>query len=165
MCVITAFVGFRPVEQVSAVLKSVPELQELFKNETLESFHKTASSSASDAEAKAALRSLFYEAVNASGPKIKSIVPKLRERIAREGADTVLGAANAFTPKGEANAFGESEAAAMARAFDISVDTYGPEDVGTLTALILMNVLRMRAGEGAWIQGAQPYFLRPSRGV
>lgn len=150
----TAFVGFRPLDQLAAILRGTPELQELFKDETLQSFYRVAdNSSASDAEAKAALRTLFYEAVNASGAKVKSIVPKLRERIAHMGADAVFGAANAFTAKGEANASGESEAEAMARAFEISVTTYGEEDVGTITALTLMNVLRMRGGEGAWIQG------------
>ncbi|GAA5864472.1 hypothetical protein JCM3774_005139 [Rhodotorula dairenensis] len=148
----TAFVGFRPVEQLSAILRGTPELQELFKDETLQTFYRVAGSSPSDADAKAAIRTLFYEAVNASADKVKSIVPKLRERIAHMGADSVFGAANAFTAKGEANASSESEAEAMARAFEISVKTYGEEDVGTITALALMNVLRMRAGEGAWIQ-------------
>lgn len=150
----TAFVGFRPLDQLAAILRGTPELQELFKDETLETFYRVAdNAAASDAEAKAALRTLFYDAVNASGAKVKSIVPKLRVRIAHMGADSVFGAANAFTAKGEANASGESEAEAMARAFEISVTTYGEEDVGTITALTLMNVLRMRAGEGAWIQG------------
>ncbi|POY71440.1 putative Mannose-6-phosphate isomerase [Rhodotorula taiwanensis] len=148
----TAFVGFRPVEQVAAVLRGTPELQELFNPDTLEAYYRVAESSPNEADGKAALRTLFAEAVNASSSKVKAIVPKLCKRIAQEGADQVFGAANAYTAKGEANASGESEAEAMARAFEISVKTYGDEDVGSLTALTLMNVLRMRAGEGTWIQ-------------
>lgn len=148
-----AFVGFRPVEQVAAVLRGTPELQELFNPDTLEAYYRVAESSPNEADGKAALRTLFAEAVNASSSKVKAIVPKLCKRIAQEGADQVFGAANAYTAKGEANASGESEAEAMARAFEISVKTYGDEDVGSLTALTLMNVLRMRAGEGTWIQG------------
>ncbi|BGP44879.1 Mannose-6-phosphate isomerase [Rhodotorula kratochvilovae] len=147
----TAFVGFRPPQQLAAIIKGVPEFQELFQDSTLTSFYSTASSSPSDAQAKAALRSLFFEAINASPSKFKPIVKKLSQRIANEGADSVFAAANAFTPKGAANASGESEAAAMARVFEISVKTYGEDDVGSIVALVLMNILRMEKGEGAWI--------------
>ncbi|KPV78392.1 uncharacterized protein RHOBADRAFT_33074 [Rhodotorula graminis WP1] len=101
----TAFVGFRPLEQLAAIVKGVPEFQELFTESTLSSLSSSASSSSSDAEPKA----------------------------------------------GRANASGESEAAAMARVFDISVKTYGEDDVGSLVAVVLMNILRLDKGEGAWI--------------
>lgn len=42
----------------------------------------------------------------------------------------------------------------MARVFDISVKTYGEDDVGSIVALVLMNILRLQKGEGAWILGA-----------
>ncbi|GAA5941148.1 hypothetical protein JCM3775_001318 [Rhodotorula graminis] len=147
----TAFVGFRPLEQLAAIVKGVPEFQELFTESTLSSLSSSASSSSSDAEPKAVLRSLFYEAINAQPAKFKPLVKRLSDRLASEGADSVFSAANAFTPKGRANASGESEAAAMARVFDISVKTYGEDDVGSLVAVVLMNILRLDKGEGAWI--------------
>ncbi|GAA5834039.1 hypothetical protein JCM9279_004199 [Rhodotorula babjevae] len=147
----TAFVGFRPVEQLAAIVKGVPEFQQLFSESTLSSLASTASSSPSDDETKAVLRSLFYEAINAQPSKFKPLVKRLSDRLASEGADSVFSAANAFTAKGRASASGESEAAAMARVFDISVKTYGEDDVGSLVALVLMNILRLDKGEGAWI--------------
>lgn len=149
-----AFVGFRPIEQLAVVVKGVPELQGLFQESTLSTLYSTASSSPSDDQSKAVLRSLFYEAINASPSKFKPLTKRLSERVAKEGADAVFGAANAFTPKGKANASGESEAQAMARVFDISVKTYGEDDVGSIVALVLMNILRLQKGEGAWILGA-----------
>ncbi|TNY21072.1 RmlC-like cupin domain-containing protein [Rhodotorula diobovata] len=147
----TAFVGFRPIEQLAAIVKGVPELQGLFQESTLSTLYSTASSSPSDDQSKAVLRSLFYEAINATPSKFKPLTKRLSDRVAKEGADTVFGAANAFTPKGKANASGESEAQAMARVFDISVKTYGEDDVGSIVALVLMNILRLQKGEGAWI--------------
>lgn len=126
----------------------------MFQDSTLESFYQAAASpSLSDAQAKAALRSLFYEAINLPTSKVKSIVQALSARLKKEDADTVFDAANQFTPQGEANASGETEATAMKRVFEISVKTYGEEDVGVLASLALMNILRLRAGEGAWILG------------
>lgn len=90
-------------------------------------------------------------AINAQPAKFKPLVKRLSDRLSSEGADRVFSAANAFTPEGRANASGESEAAAMARVFNISVKTYGQDDVGSLVALILMNILRLDKGEGAWI--------------
>ena len=147
----TAFVGFRPIEQLAAIVKGVPEFQELFSESTLSSLNSTASSSPTDDQTKAVLRSLFYEAINAELSKFKPLIKRLSDRLASEGADTVFSAANAYTPQGRANASGESEAAAMARVFDISVKTYGEDDVGSLVALALMNLMRLQKGEGAWI--------------
>ncbi|GJN91693.1 hypothetical protein Rhopal_004716-T1 [Rhodotorula paludigena] len=146
----TAFVGFRPPQQLATIIKSVPEFQELFQDATLQSFYASAGNASED-EGKAALRSLFHEVINLKPATFKPVVQKLQGRLAKEGADTVFAAANAFTPKGDANASGETEAAAMQRVFEISLKTYGEEDVGSIAALVLMNILRMRKGEGAWI--------------
>ncbi|BGP04779.1 Mannose-6-phosphate isomerase [Rhodotorula toruloides] len=147
----TAFVGFRPPEQLAATLRGTPELQQMFKDSTLESFYQVASSSPSDDQAKAALRSLFHEAINLPKSKVKSIVQALQARFKKDSADVVFAAANEFTPQGEANASGETEATAMKRVFEIGLKTYGEEDVGVLASLALMNILRLRAGEGTWI--------------
>ncbi|BGO96634.1 Mannose-6-phosphate isomerase [Rhodotorula toruloides] len=147
----TAFVGFRPPEQLASILRGTPELQQMFKDSTLDSFYQVASSSLSDDQAKAALRSLFYEAINLPTSKVKSIVQALQARFKKDSADVVFSAANEFTPQGEANASGETEATAMKRVFEIGLKTYGEEDVGVLASLALMNILRLRAGEGAWI--------------
>ncbi|GAA5832956.1 hypothetical protein JCM11251_000546 [Rhodosporidiobolus azoricus] len=147
----TAFVGFRPLEPLQNLIKSVPEFGELFQDSTLSSFYKTASSSPSDADAKAALRSLFYEAINLPEAKVKDLTSRLSARLEKEGAEAVFGAANQYQAKGKANASGESEAAAMARVWKISTSTYGESDPGSLVATTLMNVLRMEKGEGAWI--------------
>lgn len=149
-----AFVGFRPPEQLAATLRGTPELQQMFKDSTLESFYQVASSSPSDDQAKAALRSLFHEAINLPKSKVKSIVQALQARFKKDSADVVFAAANEFTPQGEANASGETEATAMKRVFEIGLKTYGEEDVGVLASLALMNILRLRAGEGTWILGA-----------
>ncbi|BGP12822.1 hypothetical protein JCM10213_008083 [Rhodosporidiobolus nylandii] len=147
----TAFVGFRPLEQLNAILNAVPEFRELYKN-SLASFSSTATSSPSDEAAKDALQSLFREGINLPQDKVKELTESLSKRLANEGAEAVFGAANAFQAESKANASGESEAQAMARVFNISVGTYGVEDVGTIVAASLMNVLRMEKGEGAWIQ-------------
>ncbi|GAA5890702.1 hypothetical protein JCM5296_004813 [Sporobolomyces johnsonii] len=147
----TAFVGFRPPEQLVALIKAVPEFQKLFQESTLSSFYSTASSSPSDDSAKSALRTLFGEAINLDASTVKPLVQKLSARLDNEGAEKVFGAANQFTPGGEANASGESEAKAMARVWRISTKTYGEEDVGVLVSTCMMNLLRMKKGEGAWI--------------
>ncbi|GAA6035127.1 hypothetical protein JCM8097_006378 [Rhodosporidiobolus ruineniae] len=147
----TAFVGFRPPQQLETILKGVPEFAAIFQDSTLDSFYKVATSSPSEDEAKAALRSLFYEAINLPQDKVKDLTQRLSARIEKEGAEAVFGAANLYQAEGEANASGESEAAALARVWKISVSTYGTSDVGSLVAAALMNVLRMRKGEGAWI--------------
>ncbi|GAA5849998.1 hypothetical protein JCM8547_000977 [Rhodosporidiobolus lusitaniae] len=148
----TAFVGFRPLAHLNTLIPSVPEFAALYKSETLSSLASLATSSSSDAEAKAVLRALFYEAINCPESKVKDLTEKLAARLEKEGAEAVFGAANLYAAKGEANAPGESEAAAIARVFKISLETYGAKDVGTLTASSLMNLMRMRKGEGAWIQ-------------
>ncbi|GAA6001736.1 hypothetical protein JCM10207_002289 [Rhodosporidiobolus poonsookiae] len=147
----TAFVGFRPPEQLATILKGVSEFAAMFQDSTLSSFCATAASSPSDADAKAALRSLFHEAINLPQPKVKELTSKLSARLAKEDPNAVFAAANEFTQKGAANASGETEAEAMARVWKISVGTYGEEDVGTLVATALMNLMRLRKGEGAWI--------------
>ncbi|GAA5922648.1 hypothetical protein JCM1841_006766 [Sporobolomyces salmonicolor] len=147
----TAFVGFRPPEQLASLVKAVPEFQQLFQESTLSSFYSTASSSPSDESAKSALRSLFREAIHLDGASVKPLIKKLSARLDTEGAEKVFGAANQFTPGGEANASGESEAEAMARVWRISTKTYGEDDVGVLVSTCMMNLLRMRKGEGAWI--------------
>ncbi|CEQ38995.1 SPOSA6832_00461, partial [Sporobolomyces salmonicolor] len=149
----TAFVGFRPPEQLASLVKAVPEFQQLFQESTLSSFYSTASSSPSDESAKSALRSLFREAIHLDGASVKPLIKKLSARLDTEGAEKVFGAANQFTPGGEANASGESEAEAMARVWRISTKTYGEDDVGVLVSTCMMNLLRMRKGEGAWILG------------
>ncbi|GAA5942344.1 uncharacterized protein JCM15063_002977 [Sporobolomyces koalae] len=149
----TAFVGFRPPQQLAAIIRSVPEFASMFSHSTLTSLDKLASatSSASDSNTKAVLRSLFEESINLSSSQVKPRIQKLSARIKEEGADQVFKAANAFNAQGDANATEESEANAMARVWTLSVKTYGEEDVGVLVSTCLMNLLRMRKGEGAWI--------------
>ncbi|GAA5955182.1 hypothetical protein JCM3765_003237 [Sporobolomyces pararoseus] len=148
----TAFVGFRPPQQLAAIIKSVPEFKSMFKQPTLSSLDNiAASSSASEPEIKTVLRSLFSESINLPPSRTKPLIEKLSIRLAEEGATSVFGAANAFNAEGDANATGETEAEAMKRVWEISVRTYGKEDVGVLVSCCLMNLLRMRKGEGAWI--------------
>lgn len=125
----------------------------MFEPATLTSLEKIASadSSASEDEVKTILRSLFSESIHLASDRVQPLVTKLSSRLEQEGAERVFGAANEFNARGDANATGESEAQAMKRVWDISVKTYGQEDVGVLVSTCLMNLLRMRKGEGAWI--------------
>ncbi|GAA6059091.1 hypothetical protein JCM10212_002062 [Sporobolomyces blumeae] len=146
----TAFVGFRPPQQLEAIIKSVPEFASLFSDSSLSTFYDIASST-STSQTKSALRSLFSDAIRLEPSQVQPLVQKLSQRLADEGAEKVFGVANAFTAEGDSNATGESEAAAMERVWNVSKDTYGDEDVGVLVSTCMMNLLRMRKGEGAWI--------------
>ncbi|GAA6007096.1 hypothetical protein JCM11491_001507 [Sporobolomyces phaffii] len=148
----TAFVGFRPPQQLAAIIQSVPEFASMYANSTLSSLDEIASSSsASDSEVKAILKSLFHESINLSAAQVQPLVQKLSARLEQEGSERVFAVANEFNAKGDANATDETEAAAMHRVWDLSVKTYGEEDVGVLVSTCLMNLLRMKKGEGAWI--------------
>ncbi|GAA5984156.1 hypothetical protein JCM5350_005435 [Sporobolomyces pararoseus] len=148
----TAFVGFRPPQQLAAIIKSVPEFSSMFDQSTLSSLDDIASSSSTpESEIKKVLRSLFSQSINLPSSSVKPLIQKLSSRLDQEGANSVFGAANSFNARGDANATGETEAEAMKRVWEISVRTYGEEDVGVLVSCCLMNLLRMRKGEGAWI--------------
>jgi mannose-6-phosphate isomerase class I len=126
----------------------------MFSDSTLSSLDKLdSSSSPSDSEIKSVLRSLFSESINLSSSQVKPLIQKLSTRLSNEGAEAVFSAANKFNATGDANATEEPEAEAMKRVWEISVKTYGEEDVGVLVSACLMNLLRMRKGEGAWILG------------
>lgn len=149
-----AFVGFRPPMQLASIISAVPEFKSMFSSTTLSSFNSIASSSSSsDSSIKSSLRSLFSEAINLSSSQVKPLITSINDRLEKEGAEGVFGSANDFNAKGDANATGESEAEAMARVWKISFKTYGDEDVGILVSTCMMNLLRMRKGEGAWILG------------
>ena len=129
----------------------------MFDQSTLSSLEDIASSSSTpESEIKKVLRSLFSESINLPSSSVKPLIQKLSSRLDQEGANSVFGAANSFNARGDANATGETEAEAMKRVWEISVRTYGEEDVGVLVSCCLMNLLRMRKGEGAWILGKEP---------
>jgi len=148
----TAFVGFRPPVQLASIISAVPEFKAMFSSSTLSTLNSVASSSSSsDSSIKASLRSLFSESINLSSDQVKPLITSLNDRLEKEGAEKVFGAANDFNAQGDANSTGESEAEAMYRVWKISLETYGDEDVGILVSTCLMNLLRMKKGEGAWI--------------
>jgi mannose-6-phosphate isomerase len=149
---LAAFVGFRPLQHVSTLVQGVQEFKEIFQPATLEKFLAVTTSSPSEAQSKAALRSLFYEAVNIPAAKVKDLTQRLSARLEKEGAQAVFGAANLYQAEGAANGFRETEADAIARTWKISVSSYGVSDPGSLAASALMNLLRLEKGEGAWIQ-------------
>lgn len=123
----------------------------MFQPATLAKFLATTTSSPSEAQGKAALRSLFYEAINLPPSKVKDLTQRLSARLEKDG-DVVFGVANLWQAEGAANGFNETEAAVLARTWRICVETYGTSDPGSLAASALMNLLRMKKGEGAWIQ-------------
>ncbi|GAA5896854.1 class I mannose-6-phosphate isomerase [Sporobolomyces salmoneus] len=148
----TAFVGFRPPHQLAKIIKSVPEFTSMFSSSTLSKLDNlVSSSSSSSSDIESVLRSLFTESINLSSTQVKPLVQKLSTRLEKEGAETVFGSANEFNAQGDANATKETEAEAMKRVWELSVKVYGEEDVGVLVSTCLMNLLRMRKGEGAWI--------------
>jgi len=135
----------------------------MFSSSTLSTLNSVASSSSSsDSSIKSSLRSLFSEAINLSSDQVKPLITSLNDRLEKEGAEAVFGAANDFNARGDANSTGESEAEAMYRVWKISLNTYGDEDVGILVSTCMMNLLRMKKGEGAWILGQSFSLFRGS---
>lgn len=152
---ILAFVGFRPPRQLASIIRAVPEFAAMFQEPTLLKLEKLSTSpSPTKTDTKSVLRTLFDEAINLSPSLVKPLIQGINNRLKEnEGDFKVFGIANQFGAEGDANATGETESAAMKRVWDISVKTYGEEDVGVLVSTCMMNLLRMKKGEGAWILG------------
>ena len=130
----------------------------MFKSSTLAALDDIvfpSSQTVPESEVNSVLRSLFSESISLPSAAVKPLIPKLSRRLELEGAASVFAAANDFRAGGDANATGETEAEAMKRVWSIAVDNYGDEDVGVLVSACLMNLLRMKKGEGCWILGSR----------
>jgi len=123
----SAFVGFRPVQEIQSFIKHVPELQELVGKETAKEYENLNSQ-----ELERRLKTLFGKIFQAEKPEVKRLTEQLVKRVSREG-DIALG------PLGSRDKLGTVVQAVF--------DQY-PHDAGLFAAVFFMNLIRLKRGEG-----------------
>lgn len=126
------FCGFRPLEEISTFLKTVPEFVELVGSQTAEDFEKERSSNG-----KHALKLLFSAVMNASPEAVDALAPKLAERAAKEGSQFAGGAA-----------FGGKPLADLL----VRVNEQFPRDIGLFCGGLMLNYVRLHKGEAMFLR-------------
>lgn len=124
------FVGFRPIREIKAFLKVVPELRKVLSDHrTVESFLATPDDSK---DAQALLKTMFSELLGTTHTEIKACSQQLMTHIER-GEDDALGD------------LGRKQG--LARVIRKVLNDY-PEDVGMFAAVFFMNYVVLHKGEG-----------------
>ncbi|KAI5818633.1 mannose-6-phosphate isomerase [Pyronema omphalodes] len=139
------FCGFRPLEQISSFLQSIPELHELVGESAAASFVSAVASTATSTDEatisqnKTALKSLFNSLMTSSQERIAELSKKLAARAESEGK----------------NFGGEFGGQVLA---DLLVRLNGqfPEDIGLFCALFL-NYITLQPGEAIFLRANDPH--------
>lgn len=143
----TAFVGFRPPQDIAAFLESVLEFANLFSGPQKEKLSSAASNNSDKALVKEAIQSLFGTAIALSKSDAKRMILDITEKLEGQGAKA---------------AFGESkDADALAKVWRTNLKVYGEEDVGLIITTFLMNLVQLKPGEGCWILAVGACYQAP----
>lgn len=131
----TAFVGFRPPSHIVAFLDAVPEFADLFTEHERQQI-KEAQDSEKE-KAKAALKRFFGTLIGYPEDKAHAFISRVTKKLDSDG------------PKA---AFGENvDAEGLASCWKRNLEVYGDRDVGIIVTSYLLNLVRLKAGEGCWI--------------
>lgn len=130
-----AFVGFRPVREIQAFVRCVPEVREVLgagagKNNYVDDFLDVSDEKGEDS--KRLLKAIFGQLLLAKPEAVSAASKKLLARVAREGN-------KAFGAMGDNQAMGNLVKKMMG--------DY-PEDVGMFAATVFMNYVVLNKGEG-----------------
>ena len=132
----TAFVGFRPPQDILAFVEHVPELTQLFSTTQISDLRK-ASEGSDSAATKAAIKSLFATCIALSETQIQRISTAVTDRLDASDAKAAFGSL--------------PEAQSLAAVWRKNIRTFGKDDVGLIVTTFLMNLVMLKAGEGCWI--------------
>ena len=131
----TAFVGFRPPSHIVAFIDAVPEFANLFSEGERQQIRDAQDSDKE--KAKAALKQLFGTLLGYSEGKAKAFILSVTEKLESSGPKAVFG--------------DDEDAASLADCWKRNLEVYGDRDVGIIITTYLMNLVKLKAGEGCWI--------------
>jgi len=134
--------GFRPLQQISHFLQSVPSLRQLVGDEAAKDFESAVSGHEEDSskaqENKKALQSLFTSLMNSKPEEIEKLAPKLIQQAKDEGAK--------FAGSGGPANDGQELADLMVR-----LDGQFPGDIGLFVTFFL-NYVKLEVGEAMFLK-------------
>lgn len=132
----TAMCGFRPLPEIAAALKSIPELAALIPSDILSSFLALPSTTPAESpEAKAALKALFSALMNAPASVFQ---PQLGALVDRYACGEV------------------SMEEWPLKELVLTLNGQFPGDIGVFCAFVL-NYVRMREGDAIFLAAGEPH--------
>lgn len=155
------FCGFRPLEQISALLDAVPEFTEIvggpaeaqaFQKAVLGNEH-AAEGSEADIANRAALQRLFGGLMNASGDQVASAAQRLVERAESEPL-TFGGSSDFFASPADGTA--ETRGTELAKLI-VRLNTQFPADIGLFCGGLMLNYVRLVPGEAMFLRAKDPH--------
>lgn len=154
------FCGFRPLEQISALLESVPEFKEIIGGAEAKAFETAvagqehaAEGSPEDKANRKALQALFSKLMNASADRVEDTARRLVERAASQSETFAAGFAY-FDELAEDNG--------VRRGTDLAhlitrLNTQFPNDIGLFCGGLLLNYVRLYPGEAMFLRAKDPH--------
>ncbi|VVT56311.1 uncharacterized protein SAPINGB_P004955 [Magnusiomyces paraingens] len=150
------FCGFRPLAEISALLKNIPEFVELiggqkFADEFINGYKELSpedkEGSPKDVSNRKVLQALFSRVMNASQDTVSKFTVLLVERASRE--QEKFGSSIDPSYKGP---FGKSLADLIIR-----LNKQFPEDIGLFCGGLMLNYVTLKSGEAMFLRAKDPH--------
>jgi mannose-6-phosphate isomerase len=155
------FCGFRPLEQISALLESVPEFKEIIGGDAEAKAFETAvagqehaaEGTLEDKANRKALQALFSKLMNASADRVEDAARRLVERAAAQ-PETFAAGFSYFDELAEDN--GVRRGTDLAHLI-MRLNTQFPNDIGLFCGGLLLNYVRLYPGEAMFLRAKDPH--------
>lgn len=155
------FCGFRPLEQISALLESVPEFKEIIGGDVEAKAFQTvvagqehaAEGTPEDKANRKALQSLFSKLMNASTENVENAARRLVQRAAAQPETFAAGFKYFDTPAEDNGVRCGTDLAHLI----IRLNTQFPNDIGLFCGGLMLNYVRLYPGEAMFLRAKDPH--------